>query len=464
MAGLAELFSPKDMTVGTPWKRIVEFSIPMLIGNIAQQLYNTVDSIVIGRYVGDNALAAVGSALPVLHFLLVLFVAVATGAGIMVSQYFGAKDRARLSRSIGACITLAAIASSILMLIGPLVIRPMLTLINTPESILDWCADYLLILMIGNWGFSYFNIFSGILRGLGDSLSALIFLLISTTLNIILDIWFVAGLNMGVPGVALATVIAQLFSAVLCALKLGRMHAVFDFNLHMMKPRREYFLQLLRLGLPSGLTQVIFSLAMVTVQSLTNTFGEMIIACNVIVMRVDGFAMMPNFTFGMTMTTYAGQNVGAQKIERVEWGTRQGLGIAVGVSTVITIIILIFGRYLMNVFTGTKALVDLSMRMMRILAMGYIAMAVTQVLSGVMRGAGDTVTPMWLSLLTTIFLRVPIAYGLAYLTRSPQYPRGRPESIFISLLMAWVLGAAITYIFFRRGKWKEKALLKDVQQ
>ncbi|NLP18830.1 MAG: MATE family efflux transporter, partial [Firmicutes bacterium] len=405
-----------------------------------------------------------GSALPVLHFLLVLFVAVATGAGIMVSQYFGAKDRARLSRSIGACITLAAIASSILMLIGPLVIRPMLTLINTPESILDWCADYLLILMIGNWGFSYFNIFSGILRGLGDSLSALIFLLISTTLNIILDIWFVAGLNMGVPGVALATVIAQLFSAVLCALKLSRMHAVFDFNLHMMKPRREYFLQLLRLGLPSGLTQVIFSLAMVTVQSLTNTFGEMIIACNVIVMRVDGFAMMPNFTFGMTMTTYAGQNVGAQKIERVEWGTRQGLGIAVGVSTVITIIILIFGRYLMNVFTGTKALVDLSMRMMRILAMGYIAMAVTQVLSGVMRGAGDTVTPMWLSLLTTIFLRVPIAYGLAYLTRSPQYPRGRPESIFISLLMAWVLGAAITYIFFRRGKWKEKALLKDVQQ
>ena len=463
MAALAELFSPKDMTVGPPWKRIVEFSLPLLLGNIAQQLYNTVDSIVIGRYVGDNALAAVGSALPVLHLLLVLFVEVATGAGIMVSQYFGAKDRARLSRSIGACVTLTAIASTILMLIGPVVIRPMLILINTPDTIIDWCADYLLILMLGNWGFSYFNIFSGILRGLGDSLSALIFLLISTALNIVLDIWFVAGLNLGVPGVALATVIAQLLSAVLCALKLGKMQAIFDFNLNMLKPRKKYLLQLLRLGLPSGLTQVIFSLAMVTVQSLTNTFGEMIIACNVIVMRVDGFAMMPNFSFGMTMTTYAGQNVGAKRIDRVELGTRQGLAIAVGVSTVITMIILLFGRHLMNIFTGTVALVDLSMRMMRILAAGYIAMAVTQVLAGVMRGAGDTVTPMWLSLITTIFLRVPIAYGLAHLTRSPQFPRGRPESIFVSLLMAWVLGAVVTYVFYRRGKWKEKALLKDVQ-
>lgn len=463
MARFADLFSPKDMTVGTPWKRIVEFSIPMLIGNIAQQLYSTVDSIVIGRYVGDNALAAVGSALPVLHFLLVLFVAVATGAGIMVSQYFGAKDRDRLSRSIGVCITLTAMVSAILMIIGPIVVRPMLVFINTPQSILDWCTYYLLILLVGNWGFSYFNILSGVLRGLGDSLSALVFLLISTALNIILDIWFVAGLKMGVSGVALATVIAQIVSAVLCAIKLKTMDNVFDFNLNMMKPKKEYVLQLLKLGLPSGLTQVIFSLAMITVQSLTNTFGEMIIACNVIVMRVDGFAMMPNFTFGMTMTTYAGQNVGAKKIDRVEKGTRQGLKIAVGVSTVITIIILIFGRYLMNIFTDTVELVDLSMRMMRILAVGYIAMAVTQVLSGVMRGAGDTVTPMWLSLITTIFLRTPIAYGLAYLTRSTQYPNGRPESIFVSLLMAWVVGAMITFIFYKKGKWKEKALFKDVQ-
>lgn len=458
MSKLAELFTPKDMTIGTPWKRIVEFSIPMLIGNIAQQLYNTVDSIIIGRYIGDNALAAVGTAFPVLNFLLVLFVAVATGAGIMVAQYFGAKDREKLSRSIGVCVTLTAIASLIIMVISPVVIRPILIYINTPETILDWCANYLLILLLGNWGFSYFNIFSGILRGLGDSFSALLFLIISTFLNVVLDIWFVAGLKLGVPGVALATVIAQIVSAILCAIKLIKMKNIFDFNLNMMKPIKEYVLQLIKLGLPSGLTQVIFSFAMITVQSLTNTFGEIVIACSVIVMRVDGFAMLPNFTFGITMTTFAGQNVGARKMDRVEIGTRQGLIIAVGVSAVITVIILIFGRYLMNIFTDTIELVNLSMRMMRILAVGYIAMAVTQVLSGVMRGAGDTVTPMWISLITTIFLRIPIAYGLAYFTKSPEYPHGRPESIFFSLLFAWVFGAFITFLVYKKGSWREKDL------
>jgi len=451
------------MTVGAPWKRIIEFSIPMLIGNIAQQLYNTVDSIVIGRYVGDNALAAVGTSLPVLHLLLVLFVAVATGAGIMVSQYFGAKDREKLSRAIGICITMTAVASAIIMVISPFVVRPILALINTPETIIDWAEDYLLILLLGNWGFSYFNILSGILRGLGDSLSALVYLLIATFLNTILDIWFVAGLNMGVPGVALATIIAQIISAVFCAIKLKKMDDVFDLNLSMMKPLRKYVLDLLKLGLPSGMTQVIFSLAMITVQSLTNTFGELFIACNVIVMRVDGFAMMPNFSFGMAMTTYAGQNVGAKRLDRVELGTRQGLGIAVGISTFITIIILIFGRYLMNIFTDTVELVDLSMKMMRILAIGYIAMAVTQVLSGVMRGAGDTLTPMWLSLITTFFLRVPIAYGLVFLTRSAQYPNGRPESVFISLVTAWVCGAMITAYFYKKGSWRNKALIKNVE-
>ncbi|NLO83300.1 MAG: MATE family efflux transporter [Clostridiales bacterium] len=460
MAKLRDWFAPKDMTEGTPWKRIVEFAIPMLIGNVAQQFYNTADSIIVGRYVGDNALAAVGSAFPVLNILLVLFVGVATGAGIMVSQYFGAKVRERLSRTIGVCITLTAIVSLIIMLVGPPITRPLLSLLNTPASIIDWCTDYIIILFVGSIGFSYYNILSGILRGLGDSVSALMFLIISTILNVILDIWFVAGFKMGVPGVALATVIAQTISAILCFIKLLRMKDVIDFRLEMLKPLKEYVVQIFKLGLPSGLTQVIFSIAMVTVQSLTNTFGEMVIACNVIVMRVDGFAMMPNFSFGIAMTTFAGQNVGAKKLDRVAQGTRDGLKIAVGVSITITIIILIFGKYLMSIFTSTTELVNLSMHMMRILAAGYIAMAVTQVLSGVMRGAGDTMTPMWISLITTIMLRVPTAYAIAYFTRSPAYPTGRPESVFISLLVAWVCGAIITSIFYKIGNWRNKAIVE----
>lgn len=458
MAKFKELFAPKDMTEGTPWKRIAEFAIPMLIGNIAQQFYNTADSIIVGKYVGDNALAAVGSAGPILNLLLVLFVGISTGAGIMVSQYFGAKDREKLSHTIGVSITLTAIASVIIMIIGPLITRPLLRLLNTPDTIIDWCVGYLNILFVGAAGFAYYNILSGILRGLGDSLSSLVFLLVATVLNVGLDIWFVAGLGMGVPGVALATAIAQGISALLCVLKLLKMKSTFDLNRKVLKLDKKFSSKLIKLGLPSGLTQAIFSLAMIAVQSLTNSFGELVIASNVIIMRVDGFAMMPNFSFGMAMTTYAGQNIGAKKMDRVNKGTKQGTLIAVGVSTVITILILIFGKYIMRVFTDTMELVDLSMRMMRILAVGYIAVAVTQSLSGVMRGAGDTMTPMWISLITTVIIRVPIAYSIAYFTRSAAYPTGRPESTFISLMVSWTMGAIITTIFFKKGNWRKKSI------
>ncbi len=455
---VTRLFGQVDMTEGKPWEKIVVFTVPMLIGNVAQQLYNTVDSIVVGKYVGDNALAAVGSASPIFNLLLVLFVGISMGAGIMVSQYYGSRDRENLSKTIGSSITLTGAASALLMIVGTVAIRPLLVLLKTPDSIIDWCTSYLLILLWGVAGLAYYNILCGILRGLGDSLSALIYLLVATVLNIGLDIWFVAGLDMGVAGVALATVIAQLVSAALCMLKLRKMTELFDLKATYLKPDGKNILTVIRLGLPSGLTQAIFSLAMVVVQSLTNSFGEMIIAANVIIMRVDGFAMMPNFSFGTAMTTYAGQNVGAKQYDRVKQGAKQGTLIAVCTSAVITGLILLFGPYLMGIFTNTRELAVLSADMMKILAVGYIAMAVTQSLSGVMRGAGDTVTPMWISLMTTVVVRVPLAYGLVYLTKTPELPQGRYESLWISLLTAWVLGAVINFVFYRLGRWKKKAL------
>ena len=458
MVSLKKLFEPTDMTTGTPWKRIAMFSVPMLIGNIAQQLYNTVDSIVVGHYVGDNALAAVGSAAPLFNLLLVLFVGISAGVGIMVAQYFGAKSREELSHTIGTSITLTALSSLLLMVAAPPVIRSLLKMLRTPDTILEDCAAYLIIMLYGIAGMAYYNILSGILRGMGDSFSALIYLLIATVINIVLDLVFVAKFNMGVAGVALATVIAQGISSALCLWKLMHMRETFDLGLNELKMNKKYVAQIVRLGLPSGLTQAIFSSAMIVVQALTNSFGEMFVAANVIVMRVDGFAMMPNFSFGMAMTTYAGQNVGAKKMDRVTQGAKQGTLLALGCSTLITMIILIFGKYLMGIFTDTKALVDLSVYMMRILAVGYIAMAVTQSLSGVMRGAGDTVTPMWISLCTTVLLRVPIAYGISYLTRTPELPFGRSECIQISLLVSWVMGAVLTACFYRIGKLKKKAL------
>ena len=456
-----QLFGPADMTTGKPWEKIVIFTIPMLLGNIAQQLYSTVDSIVVGKYVGDNALAAVGSAGPVYNLLLILFMGVSVGASVVVSQYFGAKKREELSKAIGNSITLTAIVSLLIMLMGLVLIRPLLEMLSTPESIIDWCYNYLMILVMGIAGTAYYNILCGVLRGLGDSVSALVYLLVATVINIVLDLWFVAGLDMGVAGVALATIIAQFISAFLCVLKLRKMQDVFDLKVRYLKINKQHASTIIKLGIPSGITQAIFSLAMIIVQSLTNSFGEMVIAANVIIMRVDGFAMMPNFSFGTAMTTYAGQNVGAGQYDRVVNGAKQGTLIAAATSAAITGLILIFGKFLMGMFTDTADLVNLSNNMMRILAVGYIAMAVTQCLSGVMRGAGDTTTPMWISIITTVIIRVPLAYAIAYLTRTPESPTGSYLCLFISLLTSWVLGAVITAICYRRGRWRTKAVGMD---
>ena len=459
MLSIKKLFEPTDMTVGTPWKSIVLFTIPMLIGNIAQQLYNTVDSIVVGHYIGDSALAAVGSASPILNMLLVLFVGISAGVGIMVSQYFGAKNREELSHTIGTSITITALCSVLLMIAAPFAVRPVLEMLNTPVGIIDGCDSYLTIMMYGVAGMAYYNILSGILRGMGDSFSALIYLLIATVINILLDVYFVAEVQMGVGGVALATVIAQGISSALCLVKLARMRATFDLGVKQLKPTKKHSGQIVKLGLPSGLTQMIFSSAMIVVQSLTNSFGETLIAANVIVMRVDGFAMMPNFSFGTALTTYTGQNVGARRLDRVATGAKQGTLIALATSATITLIILIFGKQLKTLFTSTPSLIDQSMYQMRILAVGYIAMAVTQCLSGVMRGAGDTVTPMWVSLMTTVLIRVPVAYGISFLTRTPELPVGRFECIPGSLLISWECGALITTFFFKKGAWRQKAAL-----
>lgn len=462
LAKIKSLFQATDMTTGTPWKRIIVFTIPMLIGNIAQQLYSTVDSIVVGEYIGDNALAAVGSATPIVNLLMVLFIGISMGVSIMVAQHFGAKQREELSYTIGNCLTVTAIAVVVIMIVSVLVARPLLELLDTPDSIIDWCTSYLLILFVGSVGSAYYNILSGVLRGLGDAFSALIYLLVATVLNIGLDIYFVAVLNLGVAGVAWATIIAQAVSALLCFLRLKQMSDLFDISPRYFRIRRAYTGRIVKLGLPSGLTQAIFSTAMIVVQALTNSFGEAFIAANVIIMRVDGFAMLPNFSYGTAMTTYTGQNVGANKMDRVHKGAKQGVLLAVLTSTILTTLILIFGKQLMGLFTETTELIDLSRSLMSIIAVGYIAMAVTQSLSGVMRGAGDTMTPMWISVITTVFIRIPVAYGISYFTRTAELPNGRQECVHISLLCSWVMGALITVFFFLLGRWKRKAARKMV--
>lgn len=461
---LSKLFNAQDMTVGSPVKGLIQFSVPLLIGNLAQQLYNTVDSIVVGTYVGDTALAAVGASGPVVNLLLVLFMGISTGATIMVSQYFGAKEKDHLSHTVGTAITLSMLTSIFIMILGPLISRPMMSLLNTPADIFEQSCSYLNIIFFGIIGMAYYNILSGMLRGLGDSMTPLLFLLIACGLNVVLDVWFVAGLGWGVAGVAIATAIAQLVSAVLCMVRLALMKDIVTLNFEVLKLKKKYVVQLVKLGLPAGLTQAIFSMAQIVVQSLTNSFGTAVIAANTAVMRVDGFAMMPNFTFGNAMTTYTGQNIGANRLDRVEEGTKDGMKIGLIFIAALVVCILIFGKYLLRMFTSTPEVIDLGVRMLQVLALGYLAVAVTQILSGVMRGAGDTMTPMWISIITTVILRVPIAYGIAYFTRTESSPVGSPYSLFVSLLISWVMGAVLTFFFYKRGKWRTKGIVKEGEE
>ena len=455
---IKSLFAARSMTEGNPSKRLMEFAVPMLIGNVAQQLYNTADSVIVGHYVGDNALAAVGSASPILNLLLALFVGIATGAGIVVSQSFGAKDRERLTIAVGTCLSLSLIASIVIMIVGPIITRPMLELLGTPESIIGWCTSYLKIYFYGILGFFMYNMLSGVLRGMGDSLSALVYLLIAAALNVILDLVFVAKFGMGVAGVALATILAQFISAICCYAKLAKMTDTFDLSLKTIKLDKPMAKHVIKIGVPSGITQAIMAMAGMVVLNLTNAMGEMVIACNVIIMRVDGFAMMPNFTFGQAISVYTGQNVGAGKLDREHDVVKHGLKLALSFSVTITIVLVLFGKVLFGFFTDTPELIELAIKMMRVLAVGYICVSVTQILGGIMRGCGDTVTPMWISMIQTILIRVPLAYLLASLTKTAEYPHGAPIALFGSMLISWVLGMIMSIIAFRMGKWKRKLL------
>ena len=457
MSRIRELFSPRDMSQGEPWKRIAEFAFPLLIGNFAQQLYNTVDAVVVGNSKwGYTALASVGNASPVLNLLLALFVGISTGAGILVAQHFGAKDGEALARTIGNCITLTAAACLVIMIVGPLITGPLLKAVHTLPSMYEGCRAYLNIFFYGIAGFFFYNIFAGILRGLGDSFSALLYLMITASMNIVLDLAFVN--SMGVAGVALATVIAQMISAVLCLRKILSLRQVFQLKRSDLCPAMTHIRRIIGLGIPSGLTQAIFSCAMMVVQRLINSFGdEMFVACNVMVMRVDGYAMLPNFSFGQAMSTYAGQNIGARRLDRLKEGTRQGLMMSVGTALVLTPSVLLAGPALMRLFTPEQALIRLSMQMMYILAAGYIAMSVTQVLQGVMRGAGDTMTPMWISLCTAVLFRVPMAYALVGLTiKAGASLLTQEKMVFVSLLVNFLLGMSLSILFFKLGKWKKR--------
>jgi putative MATE family efflux protein len=456
-AKLKGYFAPMDMTEGNSLKQILRFSIPLLIGNFAQQMYSTVDAIVVGNYIGDHALGAVGLSFPILMLVFALFIGVSTGAGITVSQYFGAKERLMLSKAVGTTIMLAFWAGLGCTAIGVLISRPLLRLLGTPPEMLDMAVMYQQIYFSGVLGLVFFNILSGVLRGLGDSVSPLLYLLVASGLNIALDILFVTQFHMTTDGVALATIISQGLAAVLSYRRLKRMTDLLELNRKTIRLEKGIAKKIIKLGLPLGAMQAVFSVQMILVQALINSMGGVVVTTITAVQRVDGFVMMPNFTFAAAATTFTAQNFGAKKLDRIRRGHRETLISALVCALILMACILLFGQQLISIFTATDAIVVLGARFLRILAAGYVAFAVLQTFVGVMNGMSQTTIPMIMSIVTTLAVRLPLAYLLAYLTRSPEWPNGNPDSLYISLLVAWVFNTTVTCIIFRWGKWRRRA-------
>jgi len=445
-----------DMTEGNSLRQIVRFSIPLLIGNFAQQMYSTVDAIVVGNYIGDSALGAVGLSFSPIMLIFALFIGISTGAGITVSQYFGAKDRQMLGKAVGTVIVLAFVSGGICTLLGVSVARPLLVLLGSPPEMLDMAATYLTIYFGGVISLVYFNILSGVLRGMGDSISPLLYLLFASVLNIALDILFVTQFGMKTDGVALATVIAQTFAALLAFRKLRRMTEVVDVKRSDLKLNRGIAGKIIRLGLPLGAMQMVGSMQAVLIQALVNSMGSLVVTTITAVMRVDGFIMMTNFSFATAATTFTAQNFGAKKLARIRKGHRDMLKIALTSSLILVTGIVLFGRQLMELFTSTDAVAASGARFFRILAAGYVAFAVLQTFVGAMNGMSQTTIPMIMSIIATMGVRLPLAYLIAYLMRSAAWPNGNPDAIFISLLIAWVFNATVTGLIYHFGRWRKR--------
>lgn len=452
------LFGAQDMTEGKPLKCLLKFSVPLLIGNLAQLLYTTVDSIVVGRFVGDAALSAIGITSPILNLFLVLFMSVGSGVTVMVSQYFGAREYKKLEDAIGNAITLIIATAIVLTIVGTLSVNGLLRMMRTPVESFDMSHAYLFICFLGLFGTGLYNVMSGILRGMGESVFPLLVLLGTTLLNTALDIWFVAGLKMGIAGAALATIIGQTLSSIVCLLKVIYTRKYITLRTSNLRLKKEVVGTICRLGIPNGISQAVMWGAVLAVQRLNNQMGYLVAAAITATIRVDSFAVIPAQTFNMSASTFTGQNIGAGRMDRVKKGCYTTFLMCLTTSVIMIILMLSFGRWMIGLFSTTEELIDMGYRFIKVMIPGYILMAIGQSFGGVIRGAGDSMGPMWISLATQVVVRIPAAYLIAYLTRTEAHPAGDPATSFIAMVISMTCSAAATIIYFNKGKWKNKAI------
>jgi len=444
-------YNLKDLTQGSPGKLILYFAIPMLIGNVFQQLYNVVDSVVVGKYLGDNALAAVGASFPIFYVLISLIIGIASGNTIIISQYYGAKQMEKVKQAIDTFYITVFFASIAITAIGIYFSEDIFRLIDLPEELMEQATLYLNIFLSGVVVLFGFNSTNSILRGLGDSKTPLYFLIIASILNIILDLLFVLVFKWGVAGVAIATVIAQGVAFIIGTIYLNTRHEVIRISLKTITFDREIFIKSVKLGLPSGFQQMFVALGLLALFKVVNPFGTSVIAAYSVAGRLDGFAVMPAMNLTAALTTFVGQNIGAKKIERVKQGLLATLAYSIIISFFFTAVILVWGEDIMRGFTNDETVVQIGVEYLQIVGYFYFTFSIMFSFLGVFRGAGDTIIPMLITLLSMWLFRIPCAYIFSHYFGE--------VGIWWSIPTGWVFGMLASIVYFRLGKWKNKAII-----
>ncbi len=418
-----------DMTEGNIWMHMLRFSIPMAVGLLFQQLYNTVDTLVVGQFVGQAAQAAVGSTGPIINTVVGFCAGLATGASVVISQRYGAHDQDGLGKAVHTTIAVTFLLSLIATGIGQLIIPPMLRFMQTPDDVMEESACYLSIYFAGVAGILFYNIGGGILRAVGDSRRPLIFLILSACLNTVLDLLFVLAFGMGVDGVAYATVLSQIVSAVLILVVLTREQRGYGLRWRQLRIDRASLVSILRLGLPSSIQSAITSFSNVFVQSYINAFGSACMAGYGVYGKIDAFALIPVQSISMSSTTFVGQNWGAQKISRAREGVRTATVMSLISTAVLGILVFVLARPLMGFFSPEPEVIDYGVRFIHIVTPFYITICFNQIYSGALRGVGDATMPTVIMLISfvvfrQIYLAVTKALGAGFLAVALAYPVG----------------------------------------
>ena len=442
----------KDLTVGKERGLILRFALPMLLGNVFQQLYIFVDSIVVGNYLEKGSLTAVGASFPVFFALISLGIGLATGAGVVISQYFGAKQYKNVQKAIDTMYIILFLSAAVISFFGILFIDDILAVVKLPPETFSAAELYLKILLGGLILDFGYNGTAAIFRSLGDSKTPLYFLIIATISNIVLDIVFIKYWNMGIEGIAIATLISKGGAFLSAVLYIRIKYDLFNIHLFGLKFNKDIFMKALKIGFPSGLQQMFVALGMMAIYRIVGKFGVTVTDAYSVAMRIDFFGMIPAMSFSMALTAFTGQNIGAGKIERVKQGLKATILMSGTISVLISLIVMSSAKMLMRAFTPDEGIIQVGTEYLMIVSSFYFIFSVMFSLMGTFRGAGDTLFPMFITLLTLWVIRVPLSEYLSGIYGE--------IGIWYALPVTWAFGMTVSTIYFFTGRWKRKAVVK----